>query len=1163
MKTKQVLFVATALFALIFCSISQIQAQSLDNQGKSSYKTWFWDNGINPESYHKKFTQYYGEKFNPKQDQLLATDKWEPLGPTYVSLPGNSKIVFQGRIRSFKWFEDQDKGWVAYLGTCSGGLWYGEFNVLVRDWYSIGDNLPNQSVGAFDMLPGDGSKILVGTGDWARFTGAGVYATYDRGETWTKRYIYDENNDEVTPAAITDLFFVPQSVFKDVVLSSNIGFFKSTDGGVSWFRKTIVSNKPHLGIFDLVIHPTDPKIMYAALPGYGIYKTTDGGEAWTYKSNGMVISGGNNGTTLAIDISKSNPQILYAAPTNEDNAGRGIFKTTDGGNSWKYYSTPAYMVNGQGFHTNVIRIHPTNPNICYAGSVKFIATTDGGENWEERDPGHADLTTFGFSPANPSVLTIGNDGGIYTYNETSKSVLNYNEVFHPNSPTQSYEIDVADSESTFLVAGTQDNGTMVSTNGSKATHWESIYGCDGADNINIHPDNSSLIFYNSWCGSINPRLRSSNKGLASDEISQGLEQVYYCPLRMNKNNTNYIFTTDKNNLYYSSDEGNSWTHASNESGNDFTQYETPRGIAVSQGSNTNEIFVYVWFWNSKDITGVAGKIKVFSGELGKMTKNLVNIPDGKALMRVISDKFDTHRAYALSGIEPYNMYFTTNGGSNWISFRDAINDVMKYDIKRHKNNEDTYFAGTDLGVFKTDDGGDSWFTYQAGLPIVPVMSMAYVSGNQFDTLKIATFGRGYWMRALGANESEFEVHQVEANLNKITHTYGLLDKKHNIVMAGDNGKYLASYDLCETNKVYTTLSENDLYGCDFISQSLDATAFIIFSTNSGKILRKKSGDLIWTTFLTPTTSSIYDLVVNSSNDIMACSGGGLIINTSDMGKNWGTMHYNSLSQYQAVSKLDKNTFIACGSKIVGKTQKPSIVYSTDSGINWVQVPTFTVYTNYKGVLHDLARIDDYQMYAVGNWSEIGQSRTKGVFCKSTNKGQNWEIVTMKLQENMNACCFVDEFDGWACGSNGYVVHTTDKGETWEQMTTGTTADLNDIILIDGYLLVCGDGVVLKKKVIETSVEEQKTVISNIHSIKILPNPSSEQCQVHYSVSALARISIQLYSAQGFLMKTIPSTMQTKGDYQFKINSSEFASGVYFLKISDAKSTTCTRVIINK
>lgn len=244
--------------------------------------------------------------------------KWQFLGPTNIS----------GRCTDITVVTPRGKSYTIYVGTASGGLWK-----TVNEgttWEPILQLAPSTTIGDVAIAPSDPNIVWVGTGE------ANIFRSSQAG----------------------------------------IGVYKSTDGGKTW---------KHMGISDtytiarIVIHPTNPDIVYVAASGHewtdnserGVYKTTDGGNTW---KKILYV----NERTGAIDLvmDPTNPDILYASTwqrirkkwndprTEPGYTGSGIWKTTDGGKTWEPINNGLPAPDKRG--RIGIDIARSNPKVLYA-----------------------------------------------------------------------------------------------------------------------------------------------------------------------------------------------------------------------------------------------------------------------------------------------------------------------------------------------------------------------------------------------------------------------------------------------------------------------------------------------------------------------------------------------------------------------------------------------------------------------------------------------------------------------------------------------------------------------------------------------------------------------------------------------------------------------------
>ena len=167
------------------------------------------------------------------------------------------------------------------------------------------------------------------------FGGSGIYKSTDLGETWTKaasndpNYLYSIKSYSGNPNIIVGGY------------SNSV--YKSTDGGTNW---TYYSNGLYGGIIYSIILNSETD--YFAGNSSGVFKSTDGGQNWNRKISGM-----KNNNVYALDISKSDPDVIYSGVR-----GDGIYKSTDSGASWvKVYSLP---------NITSIAIDENSPDTAYA-----------------------------------------------------------------------------------------------------------------------------------------------------------------------------------------------------------------------------------------------------------------------------------------------------------------------------------------------------------------------------------------------------------------------------------------------------------------------------------------------------------------------------------------------------------------------------------------------------------------------------------------------------------------------------------------------------------------------------------------------------------------------------------------------------------------------------
>jgi len=384
-----------------------------------------------------------------------------------------------------------------YMGSTGGGVWkttdYG------HTWRNISDGYldATPAIGAIRVAPSDPDVLWVGTGsDGIRsniITGRGVYRSTDAGETWRhvglrdvgqigRMVVHPNDPDRVWVAAIGAPFGK----------GPDRGVYRTADGGETWEKVLFIADS--VGVYGLERAPDDPETLYAtawraerkpwtiisgmeASAGGGVYKSTDGGETWRTVNEGLP-----EGLIGKIDlaVTPADPDRVYAlveAPDPEE----GLYRSDDRGETWRLVSTHGGLMSRPFYYTNV-HADPRNPDRVWVNNVRFYKSVDGGESWETVSTPHGDNHDLWINPDDPEIMVQGNDGGA---NVTLDGARTWSTQH--NQPTaELYQVDVDDRFPYWLYAGQQDNSTIAvpslppaepATAGPEGW-WKAIGGCE-------------------------------------------------------------------------------------------------------------------------------------------------------------------------------------------------------------------------------------------------------------------------------------------------------------------------------------------------------------------------------------------------------------------------------------------------------------------------------------------------------------------------------------------------------------------------------------------------------------------------------------------------------------------------------------------------------------
>ena len=239
-------------------------------------------------------------------------------------------------------------------------------------WRSVGPYLGGR-VTSLAGVPAEPSLFYMAT------AGGGVWETKDYGHNW--KNISDRYFQTGSIGAIAIAPSDPKIIYagtgdpaiRNTFLTGD-GMYKSTDAGKTWSRIGLEETEVISGI---IVDPNDPDVVYVAAMGHvwapnperGVFKTTDGGKTW---KKVLYVNEDTGAITLAVD--PKNPQVLYAAmwqayrrhwTFSSGGPGSGIYKTTDGGTHWKNISRTPGLPGGV-FGKVGLAVAPSDSNVVYA-----------------------------------------------------------------------------------------------------------------------------------------------------------------------------------------------------------------------------------------------------------------------------------------------------------------------------------------------------------------------------------------------------------------------------------------------------------------------------------------------------------------------------------------------------------------------------------------------------------------------------------------------------------------------------------------------------------------------------------------------------------------------------------------------------------------------------
>lgn len=388
---------------------------------------------------------------------LVNAYRWRSIGP---NRGGRSIAVsgVKGRPRD------------AYFGAVGGGLW--KTTDAGNTWAPVTDGqIASSSVGAVAVSESNPDVLYIGTGEACIrgniMPGDGVYKSTDAGKTWAK--IGFTASDAISKIRVHptnhDIVFVAD-FGRYSGPSDERGVYKSVDGGKTW--KRVLFRDARTGAVDVAIDRRNPSVMFAAMweayrieyqmssggPGSGLFKSTDGGETWAEITRNPGLPAGMVGK-IGVAISGADSNRVYALVENENG---GLFASDDAGATWKLVNA-ARSVRQRAFYYTHVTADPSNKDTVYLLNTSAFRSTDGGKTLASIGQGtHGDHHDLWVDPDDSEHVVNGNDGGgTITFNVSSRQRTWTDEDF----PTAQWYHVTTTAHLPFHVCGAQQDNTTL------------------------------------------------------------------------------------------------------------------------------------------------------------------------------------------------------------------------------------------------------------------------------------------------------------------------------------------------------------------------------------------------------------------------------------------------------------------------------------------------------------------------------------------------------------------------------------------------------------------------------------------------------------------------------------------------------------------------------
>jgi photosystem II stability/assembly factor-like uncharacterized protein len=436
---------------------------------------------------------------------LLKFAKWRNVGP----FRGGRSLAVTGIV---------DQPLTYYFGATGGGVWKTTDGGI--GWRNISDStFKSSSVGSIAIAPSDVNVIYVGMGETdirGNIAGGdGIYKSTDAGKSWKhvglkkswgvgKIVVHPKDANVVLAASLGN----PFGRVAKPLNSEERGVYRSTDGGATW-QQVLAPTNDKTGASDVIFDPTNPSVAYATMwecyrnqysmssggEGSGLYKSTDGGATWKNISKNVGLPVGMLGK-MGVSVSPINGSRVWAIV---ENANGGLFKSDDAGETWMRTSNDKNIWQRPWYYMQIIS-DPGNIDGVYALNVGFQYSNDGGKNFRQIQVGHGDTHDLWINPKNPQNFILGDDGGAeVTFNQGKT----WTELDIPTC--QFYHISVDNAFPYHLYGAQQDNSSIrilsrnTEAEGITRKDWE-VAGAGESGYVVSDPTNSDIVFGGNYMG---------------------------------------------------------------------------------------------------------------------------------------------------------------------------------------------------------------------------------------------------------------------------------------------------------------------------------------------------------------------------------------------------------------------------------------------------------------------------------------------------------------------------------------------------------------------------------------------------------------------------------------------------------------------------------------
>ena len=768
-STFAVTLIATGFF--IFSNKNQMMKEFQ----RQSYEKFLKEHEFNnrPEMTKKELKKKYAKKDRPdlaaEQNFLMTLDPNVGVVPRerLIAAFNRAEVTRMSRILDVEWTEhgpnnvagrtravmfdpndnEKKKFWAAGV---TGGLWVtDDITVSNPVWNKVDDFWDNIAITCIAYDPTNTQIFYVGTGEIYTYDnrGFGIWKTIDGGATWSRltstnglHYVNDilvrEENGIGVLYVATGMGYNQGSWHGSVR-----GLMRSTNGGSSF-------TLPLQGNFNVAYQPSDLEIDADNNLWIGTRRNAwgDGGGTILKSSNGTswtLVYENSDADRVELACARNNSDVIYAVGGSPGGSGDNdieyFIKSTNGGSEWGDINIPidqnsVHFTRGQAWYDLILAVSPNDENTLYAGGIDIHKSTDSGDTWTQLSHWyggfglgyvHADQHSFAFRPGHPNSIIFGNDGGIHMSIDAGSVFVSKNTGYNI---TQFYSVAMHPGDRVnYFLAGSQDNGTQQFIDAYSTVSTNEVTGGDGAycfidqSDPNIQMSSSQ---YNNWY------------------ISQDGFQTRN---RLNIGNSGHFINPagydDNANILYTASNQNSLHRVKNLDGDYVADM-----INNNLGSRVSHISISEHSANLIFIGTSAGRLFKLENahspnpNYTELTGN--EFPSGW-ISSVDIGRSDNELLVTFSNYGINSVWYTNNGGGNWVSKEGDLPDMPIRWALFNPDNQNEVLLATEIGVWSTEtflSNDPEWGSSNSGLANVRVDMLKFRSSDKH--IVAATHGRG-------------------------------------------------------------------------------------------------------------------------------------------------------------------------------------------------------------------------------------------------------------------------------------------------------------------------------------------------------------------------------------------------------------------------------------